>query len=66
MKNTKKPIYLQIDTKYAKKVNEKSIHPNLMKSPFYMNIYAPGNSGKSLLVVNVFHKFKKFSIKVIL
>ena len=30
-----------------------------MKSPFYLNIFAPGNSGKSLLVVNIIHKYKK-------
>lgn len=56
---SKKPIDLKIDIKYAKKVKETSIHPNLMKAPFYLNIYAPGNSGKSLLVVNIVHKYKK-------
>ena len=40
----KKPINLKINTNYAKKVKEKTLHKNLMKSPFYLNIFAPGNS----------------------
>lgn len=56
---SKKKINLNIETKYAKKVKEISLDKNLMKSPFYLNIFAPGNSGKSLLVVNIIHKMKK-------
>lgn len=54
----KKKIDLSIYTKNAKKVHEISIHRNLPRAPFYLNIFALGNSGKSLLVVNVVHKFK--------
>src|SRR4051794_6579957 len=56
--SSNKPVELEINTKYAKKVKEKMIHTNLMKAPFYLNVYAPGNSGKSLLVVNIVHKYK--------
>ena len=49
---------MNINTKYAIKSNEISIHPNLPKIPSYINIYAPGNAGKTLLIVNLVHKFK--------
>lgn len=53
-----KEIGFENQYKICKKVNEISIHPNLPKTSFYMNIYASRNYGKSLLVLNLDYKFK--------
>ena len=55
----KKPIDLEIKTGYN--VNSKfiKISPNLPKCPFYMSIIGGKGSGKTLLIANIVHKYKK-------
>ena len=55
----KKKINLDIDTKYN--VNSKFIiiNKNLMRDQFYLSIVCGKASGKTLLIANIVHKYKK-------
>jgi hypothetical protein len=50
---------LEIDTRYLVRPREIIIHKNLPKCPFYLTLIGGKGSGKTLLIVNVVHKFKK-------
>ena len=55
----KKKVDLKIKTSYN--VNSKfiKISPNLPKCPFYMSVVGGKGSGKTLLIANIVHKYKK-------
>ena len=59
MKKNKK-IDLDIKTKYNVKTKIEIPDKNLFMIPSYICYYAPGFSGKTLLMVNLCHKLKKY------
>lgn len=55
----KTPIDLRIKTKYDKPDKVIEIHKNLPVFPSYSIVVGAGNSGKTLMLVNLLHKIKK-------
>jgi hypothetical protein len=55
----KKPIDLKIKTKYDFPDKVIEIHENLPVFPSYSIVVGAGNSGKTLMLVNLLHKIKK-------
>src|SRR5690348_15251215 len=55
----KDDIDLRIKTKYDIPAKVTEIHPNLPVFPSYSIIVGAGNSGKSLMLVNLLHLTKK-------
>ena len=56
-----KPIDLTIKTKYDKPDKVIEIHPNLPIHPSYSIVIGDGNSGKTLMLINLLHKLKSIT-----
>ena len=60
----KKAIDLEIKTRYNGNSKFIKISPNLPKCPFYMSIIGGKGGGKTLLIANIVHKYKKYLKRV--